>query len=307
MISQSCTFEFVIVIFKFVPKTQTNKTMNIDYFQESLDSLMYTSAKLSPEQKILIGNSLITLQAENRFAAIYFWGRINGIEKDYFIAFGYRGDCLKDRKYFYSLDCYQWFLLPFVQNANIFQAAILCRQLFYGDPSRLICVELDPSFDTDDTQVISATLSEEINLKEEDRLAATVFIITEECAICPRGALYKLTDGRVVPNQMFRGLNELQCENLSYYQVFRLPRNGLKTNFSGRDDYNYPIDFLDSVEDIVPKSNAFSLILEHNERLVIIKSCIWLGMTFFHKTNSHKHGFLYMGDGKKNHDLLLMN
>lgn len=116
--------------------------MNIEYLQESLDYLMYLGIKLSPEQKILIENSLITLQTENRFEAIFFWGRINGIERDYYIAYGYRRDCIKDRKYFYSVDCYQWFMLPFIQSAKLFQATMLCREPYYGDPSLKTCVKL---------------------------------------------------------------------------------------------------------------------------------------------------------------------
>ncbi|XP_061396139.1 radial spoke head protein 9 homolog [Musca vetustissima] len=280
--------------------------MDINFLQEGIDSLMYIGIKLSPELKLLIENSLITLQTENRFAGVYFWGRVNGIEKDYYIAFGYLSDCLKDRKYFFSTDGYQWLMLPFVQNAKIFQATIVCPEPFYGDPSLIRCVKLDPSFECDTNQVISATLPEEIKLKEEERLAAIVFIITEECAICPRGALYKLTDGRIVQNQMFRGLNELQCEDLSYYQLFRLPRNNLRENLSKRSDYNYPIDFLDSIDNVIPNGQSFSINLQRNERLVVIKSCLWLGMTFFHKIHSRKYGFLYIGDGKKNYDLLFM-
>ncbi|XP_065356930.1 radial spoke head protein 9 homolog [Calliphora vicina] len=280
--------------------------MNVEYFQEGLDCLMYCGIKLTPEQKMLIENSLIVLQNENRFADMYFWGRINGIVKDYYIAFGYKRDCLRDRKYFFSTDGYQWLMLPFVHNPKTFQATMLCPEHFTGDPSLITPVKLDPIFETDANQVISTSLPEEIHLKEEDRLAAIVFIITEECAICPRGSLYKLTDGCVVPNQMFRGLNNLQCEDLSYYQIYRLPRNDLKINLSKRSDYNYPIDFLDSVEYVIPKGQAFSLNLQRNDRLVIIKSCIWLGMTFFHKINSQKQGFLYIGDGKKNNDLLFM-
>uniref|UniRef100_A0A1A9UXB7 Radial spoke head protein 9 homolog n=1 Tax=Glossina austeni TaxID=7395 RepID=A0A1A9UXB7_GLOAU len=242
--------------------------MNIEYFQEGLDCLMYCGQKLSPEQKVLLENSLIVLQNENRFTGIYFWGRINGIKNDYYIAFGYIKDCLKDRKYFYSLDGFQWLMLPFISGPKIFQAAILCPDPFYGDPSLLITVKLDPTFDVDANQVISASLPELVKIKEEDRLAAIVFIITEECGICPRGALYKLTDGRIVPNQMFRGLNDLQCEDFSYYQIFRLPRNDLTLNLSKRSDYNYPIDFLDSVDCVVPMSRAFSLNLQRNERLV---------------------------------------
>ncbi|XP_013118282.2 radial spoke head protein 9 homolog [Stomoxys calcitrans] len=281
--------------------------MDINYFKESLDSLMHSGVTLlSPEEMILIENSLLALQAKNRFTYIYFWGRINGIERDYFIAFGCLRDCLKDRKFFYSLDGYQWLMLPFLQCERGFQATLLCRQPFCGDPSSINCVKLDPSFETGANHIISANLPEEIKLKEEDRLAAVVFIITEECAMCPRGALYKLTDGRVVPNQMFRGLNELQCEDLSFYQIYRLPRNDLRTNLSKRSDYNYTIDFLDSIEDVIAKDHAFSLNLLRNERFIVIKSLIWQGMTFFHKINSHKHGFLYIGDGKQNNDFPFM-
>ncbi|KAM8717759.1 hypothetical protein ACLKA7_004459 [Drosophila subpalustris] len=280
--------------------------MNVEYFSEGLECLMYCGRKLSPEQRILIENSLIVLMQENRFSGMYFWGRITATKNDYYIAFGYTNDCLKDRKYFYSLDQYQWQLLPFVQSPKIFQATILAPEPFVGDPSLLTYVNLDPTFNIVANQVVSISRPEVIKLKEEERLAAIVFIISEECAICPRGALYKMVDGRVIPNQMFRGLNDLQIDNLSYYQLYRLPRNDLKTNLSKRSDYNYAIDFLDTIDGVIPLSQAFSLNMQSNERIAVIKSCVWLGMTFFHKLNSRKHGFLYLGDGRKNFDLLFM-
>lgn len=143
-------------------------------------------------------------------------------------------------------------------------------------------------------------------MKELERLAAIVFVISEESAICPRGSLYKLTDGYIVPNQMFRGLNERQCDNLSYYQIQRLPRNDHRINMYSQHDYSYPTDFMDSSSSVIPKGQAFSLNLQRSERVVIIKSLIWLGMTFFHKINSSKYGFIYIGDGRKNYDFLLM-
>lgn len=164
----------------------------------------------------------------------------------------------------------------------------------------------DPIFDIVANHVTGISRPEVVKLKEEERLAAIVFIITEECAICPRGAFYKMTDGRVIPNQMFRGLNSLQIDNQSYYQLYRLPRNDLKVNLAKRSDYNYAIDFLDTIDCVIPLGQAFALNLQKNERLVVIKSCLWLGMTFFHKIDSHEHGFLYLGDGKKNFDLLFM-
>lgn len=116
--------------------------MNLEYFTDGLDSLMYCGMKLSPEQRILIENSLIALQNDNRFSGMYLWGRITATKGDYYIAFGYTNDCLKDRKYFYSLDQFQWQLLPFVQSPKIFQATILAREPFIGDPSMLTYVKL---------------------------------------------------------------------------------------------------------------------------------------------------------------------
>lgn len=116
--------------------------MNVEFFSEGLECLMYCGRKLSPEQRILIENSLIVLLQENRFSGMYFWGRITATKNDYYIAFGYNNDCLKDRKYFYSLDQYQWQLLPFVQTPKIFQATILARDPFVGDPSLQIYVRL---------------------------------------------------------------------------------------------------------------------------------------------------------------------
>lgn len=116
--------------------------MNIEYLHEGLDNLMYCGIKLSPEHKILIKNSLIVLQNENRFANMYFWGRINGLARDYYIAFGFTKDCLRDRKYFFSIDGYQWLMLPFVHNPKTFQATMLCHENFSGDPSLIRTVKL---------------------------------------------------------------------------------------------------------------------------------------------------------------------
>lgn len=116
--------------------------MNIEYFREGLDNLLYAGQKLTPEEKMLIENSLLVLQNENRFHAVFLWGRINGIEKDYWVAFGYTEDCLRERKFFYSLDCYQWFMVPFVEKPEFFKAAVLCREKFLGEPGHIVTVKL---------------------------------------------------------------------------------------------------------------------------------------------------------------------
>ncbi|XP_055848911.1 radial spoke head protein 9 homolog [Episyrphus balteatus] len=279
--------------------------MNIESLRDGINSLMYVGQTLTSEELLLIQNSLIILQSDNKFKEIFFWGRIQGIEKDYFIAFGYTKDCLKERKFFYSLDCLQWLMMP-LPNSDLFQASLLCRPKFQGDPSHFTCVELDPNFSIDENHIILATEPEVKRLKEEDRLACAVHMITEESAVIPKGALYKMTDQSVIYNPMFHGLTELEGNLKSYYQLYRIPKNKREYNLMKRIDYNYTIDFLDTIDDAIPKDVAFQLNMERNGRLVMIRSCIWPGMTFYHKLNTKEHGFAYFGDAKKNFDLLFM-
>lgn len=164
----------------------------------------------------------------------------------------------------------------------------------------------DPKFTIDENLIIMATEPEVKRLKEEDRLSCAVNMITDESAVVPKGALYKMTDQNVIYNPMFHGLNQLEGNLKSYYQLYRVPRNKFEYNVIKRSDYNYTTDFLDTIDDEIPKEVAFQLNMERNGRLVMIRSCVWPGMTFYHKLNTKEHGFVYFGDGKKNFDLLFM-
>lgn len=87
--------------------------MNVEYINESFNAISHEIAHcLCPSKIALIKHSLIILQTESKLKNIYFWGRLNGIENDYYIAFGYTKSLLSDRSYFYSKDCFEWYLLP---------------------------------------------------------------------------------------------------------------------------------------------------------------------------------------------------
>lgn len=85
-------------------------------------------------------------------------------------------------------------------------------------------------------------------LKEEDRLAATVEMITEESMIIPRGAFFKHPNGVTTENPGFPGLTPLESKDLKSYLHARLPREKWDRNLLTRVDYNYSVDFLDPVE-----------------------------------------------------------
>ena len=72
----------------------TDLHLNIDYVGSS-------GVVLSPEQKAALQTSLCILQNNQKFAKVYFWGKILGVKDDYFIAQGIEKDEIGDRKILY--------------------------------------------------------------------------------------------------------------------------------------------------------------------------------------------------------------
>lgn len=279
--------------------------MNVEHFQEYLQYSSYCGIQLTPKQAALIENSLIILQSENKFRDIFFWGRIDAIENDYYIAFGYRNDCLCGRIFFYSINCYQWFLLP-PSTAELYQTCLLIPDQFTGNVSTYSDVLMDPKFIVDANEIVRAGKREKRTIKEEHRLACIVHMITEESALIPRGALFKHTDGLTVYNRLFHGFSHLQAIEMDNYQMFRVPKNKWNSNLLKKQDYNYATDLFDTANDIVPEKKTFSITLDNDQLIVFVKSLYWPGMIMFHKCLSDRHGFCYFGNGRKNMDLLFM-
>lgn len=106
------------------------------------------------------------------------------------------------------------------------------------------------------TNVILLRFSQPIEsgeIKEEDRLAAIVQIITEEAAVVPRGGLFKQTDSIVVHSRAFEGLKVDEADELCSFLHYRTPQRDCNTNLLTRVDYNYAMDFLDTIDKDLPE------------------------------------------------------
>jgi radial spoke head protein 9 len=68
---------------------------------ESLDIFGHAGFCIGMERCQLLQNSLTILRQENHFDKCYYWGRINGVNHDYYIAYGFRKECLEGQTYFY--------------------------------------------------------------------------------------------------------------------------------------------------------------------------------------------------------------
>jgi radial spoke head protein 9 len=95
------------------------------------------------------------------------------------------------------------------------------------------------------------------HLLEEDRLAATVYLINNDAAVVPRGSWLKTVDGQIIEHTSFRGLDPREASQLKSYVHARLPQNTWNTNLLSRPDYDYAFDFLDTLDEDTPSGINF--------------------------------------------------
>ncbi|CAO1364665.1 unnamed protein product [Diamesa tonsa] len=278
--------------------------MNINYFREICDLTAHSGFRLTQRESALIENSLIILQSSNKLSHMFFWGRIETVENDYYyIAFGYTKDILKDRKFFYSLNGYEWLMLPECKPELRKVALKCCKKKFQGDPANVEEVLMDPVFVSDSEDIFVQCPPAIKKIKEEDRLSCIVHLITEESAIVPRGALYRQVNRSIAFNPCFKGLSRIDASSLKNYQLYRFPRNNRTFNLTKREDYNYQTDFFDTIDDLIPVNGNFTCCINDRD-VCMIRSLRWLGMCFYHKINTIYQGFCYFGSGYENLDLL---
>lgn len=117
--------------------------MNVEYLtSDFMKSISHEIPhKLNGWHLIKIRHSLIILKSENKFENIYFWGRIDGLHADYFIATGYRKDCIDEHFYFYSNDCVEWILLE-TWNDEILNLNPMAWSQFQGETSFVHSIEM---------------------------------------------------------------------------------------------------------------------------------------------------------------------
>jgi radial spoke head protein 9 len=147
------------------------------------------------------------------------------------------------------------------------------------------------------TSVVTTTM------KEEQRLAAVVGIIDDECAIVPRGAYNKLPDGTIAPVSTWTGLSFEDAGKLSSYNHFRVPTRQIPP--IERAKMNKTLDFWDPLTDDVPRG-CWTLTNEAAAQSVLLKSWLWPGFVFYHRPNTSAYAGVYNGTGLRNSDIVFM-
>ncbi|XP_075056878.1 radial spoke head protein 9 homolog [Mixophyes fleayi] len=275
--------------------------MDAESLQLSLELVSGSGHVLSPEQSAALRTSLLLLRRDLRLSRVYFWGKILGVRGDYYIAQGTEGgEQLAARRSFYSLNCIDWCLLPPATDA-VFAETQVVKGRFIGDPSHEYEHTVRKKVGEGDAYEEEVTN----HIKEEARLIATIAMIDKEAAVVPRGAFVKNPLGHVNINYCFRGLTVSEAKKLSSFFHFFPTMNPKKKSLLEKADLDPSIDFLDSLEHDIPKG-SWSLQFEQGNSIIVLRSLLWLGMTFYHIPLTPQHGYVYIGTGERNIDLPFM-
>ncbi|KAM4712786.1 radial spoke head protein 9 homolog [Anableps anableps] len=267
----------------------------------SLDFVASSGRVLNVEQKAALQTSLLIVKKNYKFQRVMFWGKILGIKRDYFIAQGRGENEIKDRTYLYSFDCMDWLLLPPATESMIEEVSEVAKGHFMGDPSFVYEQNVDVEGDKEE----EAEVNEVAKVNEEKRLTVTVHRIDEDVSVVPRGAFIRSPLGLVQVNRSFEGLSESEARKLDSFFHFCEPKKGNKNTIEEMGEWSPAIDFLDILTDDIPKG-SWSLQFECASRVCVLRSLLWLGLTFYHVPMTPLHGYIYIGTGLKNLDLPFM-
>ncbi|XP_021005552.1 radial spoke head protein 9 homolog [Mus caroli] len=275
--------------------------MDADSLLLSLELASGSGQGLSPDRRASLLTSLMLVKRDYRFARVLFWGRILGLVADYYIAQGLSEDQLAPRKTLYSLNCTEWSLLPPATEEMAMQISVVSGR-FMGDPSH--------EYEHTELQKVNEgekVFDEEVvvQIKEETRLVSIIDQIDKAVAIIPRGALFKNPFGVTHVNRTFEGLPLSEVRKLSSYFHFREAVDLKNKTLLEKSDLEPSLDFLDSLEYDIPRG-SWSIQMERGNALVVLRSLLWPGLTFYHAPRTKNYGYIYVGTGEKNMDLPFM-
>ncbi|NXG97999.1 RSPH9 protein, partial [Loxia leucoptera] len=240
------------------------------------------------------------VQRDYRFERVWFWGCIQGVRGAYYIAQGLGPDRAAPRSRLYSLNCLDWSLLT-PATEEMLALAEEVKGRFQGDPS----FEYSLAEINAEAAARLVQSGKEPVIKEETRLIATIEEIDRAVGIVPRGAFVKTPLGSVHENRHFEGLSLVEAKKLSSYFHFTEPANLKNKTLLEKADLDPSIDFLNSLEHDIPQG-SWSIQLEKGGSVVVLRSLLWLGLTFYHVPMTKQFGYVYFGTGEKNLDLPFM-
>lgn len=271
--------------------------MNASNLLYDLEVFASNGVVFSKEQKATLQNSLTVTKAQYNFSRISFWGKINGLKDDYFIAQGYRKNMKNDEsslQTLYSLNAADWCILEEVEQ-SVRDLALTLRGRFIGDPSfSYDCIDPNPSNNIDNNNNSTEENNnnkqdggerfgqgdfKELQILEESRLAAVVSEISKTALAHPKHSICK--DGSL--NSQWAGLDGNQAIDISNWC------DGTNGEMASEKCSTYWS---------IQKQRGLGVDCIH----VVLRNLLWLGAIAFHTTETNQFGKIYVGTGEYNID-----
>jgi radial spoke head protein 9 len=245
----------------------------------------------------MLNASLSKLQAEEKYGRIFFWGKIMGKSRDYYVAYGLRDKDIEfPSKQFYCAtdESFEFADLPTLTDEE--REAVQGLGLdapFSGEAD----LPLFPKSEEDGEE------AEENPLTELHRVSFAVESIDSETSVVPVQA-YILNDAhQVVPSAEYAGLSWSDMNDLASYGHFRPATNIGKLRAMAKDDIEWKnSNFLDRLTGSLPHG-CWAKRLDPANSSVQLRSLLWPGYVFYAVAEKQYFGSIYIGHGVRNNDL----
>jgi radial spoke head protein 9 len=218
---------------------------------------------------------------------MWLWGKIIGLEKDYFIAVAinfvdkyqfpekkffwcssnnFQFAPMNDPEEYHLKEC-QKFNTYFTGNQETILVTLAKDEEAQPDQANEKKEELKKEEDPDISREEIVEVVKLKNFTELDRLGFLVRMIDRETAVVPEGAFKMLPIHEMRRNDNFQGLKSNEIGNLSKYMHFRDVMSQEKREFIQRDDAIFSFNFLDQIDKDTVKG-SWSLQLDSTKTLV---------------------------------------
>lgn len=235
---------------------QSNLDESIEYIS------LFNGVTINLEEKLKLEIALSDLQNNIQSEEMFFWGKVIGVEKDYYIAMAvfYKNQPNFPKKvlYFCNSASFIFSILPEVLDYHI-ESAHKYNTYFIGNPETII-----EYFNTSENTLSLASgnefdfiykkANEKKNFTEADRLAYVIRNIEFDCSIIPVGSIKMTPIAEIRVNDNFQGLKESELTDLKSYMHFRPPITTQKIDLNKRGENLLNYNFLDDLSQDNKKS-----------------------------------------------------
>ncbi|KAF1335985.1 Radial spoke protein, partial [Globisporangium splendens] len=251
---------------------------------------------LTPQECSNLEIGMIKRRATETLLSIRFWGRISGETQDYLVAVAILPAKEYPKKKFYFCTNLSPELQQFPElNKQKADTASKFTTRLRGDSTALLLAGEEPQNAEEG----------DVPFTELDRLAYVVQEIDHAISVAPLEAYVVSPQRQVIANPSFHGLKWEQATQLYNYFHFREPDvpERAKSLFSSEGLVRAG-DFFDPL--IQDLEGSWVISKDNTGYCVTLRNYIYPGTFAFHQPETSSHGYVYLGDGRKNPDIVFM-